>query len=252
MRVYFLDIILISSSNTHLLGHCHWIHLVGKFPLKWEIWQISFYCTWCHDFLNILSFWWWLFFFHRDLHSNQFISTVLSISLSPSGYFNLFSVSSNSLYGSVPNVSIPVNYNDAQFDYFDNCDDLCCLTMTDCQMECEMLSAAILPSSHEEALPPLGTLPRGIEKLEWMELNMILLGLLKRIIQFVTYLSESPHILRSYMCPNVSTAECPIRSGNSSKLYKKCPHFDVQHCLLSACKHALNFPLLLEQRWGRS
>jgi hypothetical protein len=126
------------------------------------------------------------------MHANRLTGTVPALPQSTSIQF--INLASNFLVGGVPTV-LPHVTADFRFNYFDDCSDLCCLLNEECVPQCLNISANItLPAS----------LPLGVDKSVWTELNVTLLGESKRIIQIETHFSSPPHILKSYACPNLT------------------------------------------------
>jgi len=131
--------------------------------------------------------------FYRDVHSNCLTGTLSSdIAFENISYVSL---SSNFLVGNISDPLPPPSngLTDYRFNYFESCNDLCCLTGSTCTSQC-------VNSSTSQSKSPL---PLGIERSEWTELNVTLLGQKKRIIQIETHFSSAPYLLKSYACPNV-------------------------------------------------
>ena len=124
------------------------------------------------------------------MHENHIIGTIPSVYLTPKlRYLNL---ASNFLSGEIPFFPSDVSC-DFRFNYFSNCvGDLCCLMNTNCS-ECV-----------DESKGGNGFVPFGVEESVWTEMNVVLLGEKKRIIQIETHFSSSPHLLKSYACANTS------------------------------------------------
>jgi hypothetical protein len=99
---------------------------------------------------------------------------------------------SNFFVGPLPFVPSNPTTFDFRFNYFENCDDVCCLSGTECESTC--------PPTHAN-----DALPLGILKSEWTELNISILGTPKRIIQIATSFASRPFILKSYSCPNATS-----------------------------------------------
>lgn len=151
--------------------------------------------------------------FFSDVHSNNLIGTPPSISVTPTlESFTIFSLSSNYFSGNIPNVTSQIDLIDYRFNYFDNCDNLCCLTSTDCSNQSSACSSASNSQSD--------SFPIGVEKAEWTELNVTLFGEKKRIIQIETHLTQFPHIFRSFTCPTIS-------SEDSCSKMENFPHVDT-------------------------
>jgi hypothetical protein len=138
------------------------------------------------------------------LHDNFLTGTTpFQVPFPSSGYLNL---ASNFLVGNVPTVSNGMKY-DFRFNFFDNCDDLCCLTNTDCP-KCDGFMENVT------------TIPFGVEKSVWTELiGVSVLGVKKRIIQIETHFQSPPFLLNSYACPSTfalefcnTTREISVRS----------------------------------------
>lgn len=104
-------------------------------------------------------------------------------------------LASNFLFGNVPEVPSNIT-SDFRFNYFSDCHESCCLLNVNCTSQCSVSSERVS-----------GPLPLGVEKSEWTEMDVVLLGVRKRIIQIETHFSSSPHFMRSYACPNTSVFE---------------------------------------------
>jgi hypothetical protein len=98
-------------------------------------------------------------------------------------------LASNFFWGPRP-VLQPTVTADFRFNYFDNCDQLCCYVNSDCTEQCAPIE------------PIRDDLPLGIEESVWTELNVSVLGEKKRIIQIETRFQSTPHYLKSYACPS--------------------------------------------------
>jgi hypothetical protein len=109
-------------------------------------------------------------------------------------------LATNFLVGSVPQVPYYLAA-DFRFNYFNNCNDSCCLLNTNCTPQCSPLTKGLTSDISSISLP------EGIEKSVWTELNVTLLGEKKRIIQIETHFTSPPHLMRSYACPSTSSSE---------------------------------------------
>jgi len=134
--------------------------------------------------------------FFRDLHSNFLTGVVPEL---PYGFVNL---ASNFFFFLIPQVP-QQTVADFRFNYFNDCDALCCFLNLNCNDQC---SAETNETTH--------SLPFGVEKSVWTELNVTLLGEKKRVIQIETHFSSSPHFVKSYACPNTSS----LNPCNSSRV----------------------------------
>ncbi len=136
-----------------------------------------------------IDFWLTVRFF-RDLHQNYLTGVVPPFISAQS-----VNLASNFFVGNIPKV-FPYTTSDFRFNYFDNCNESCCLFNEKCTQSC-----LFLPENSNDPLP------LGVEYSVWTELNVTLLGVEKRIIQIETRFDSSPHLLRSYACPYVSTLD---------------------------------------------
>lgn len=114
-----------------------------------------------------------------------------------SKFLEFVNLATNFLVGSVPQVPDYLTA-DFRFNYFDNCNESCCLLNVNCTPQCVSLS-----KGQERRISSI-SLPEGIEKSVWTELNVTLLGEEKRIIQIETHFASAPHLMTSYACPNTS------------------------------------------------
>jgi len=105
-------------------------------------------------------------------------------------------LASNFFVGNVPQVNSSFVTSDFRFNFFNNCHKSCCLLNLNCTPQCLTVSES-----------QSGPLPLGVESSVWTELNVTLLGERKRIIQIETHFTSSPHLVRSFACPNTSTLE---------------------------------------------
>ena len=136
-------------------------------------------------------------FSFRDIHSNCLIGTPPPFSLLSD--LVTLNLATNFFSGPPPLIPPSIAAFDFRFNYFEGCDDLCCLT-GDCSSNDQ--------NSNESVN---FTLPLGVTESVWTELNVTLLGDTKRIIQIETHFENAPHFFTSFACPNITELEaCDI------------------------------------------
>ncbi len=151
---------------------------------------------------------------HQNLLTGSFPSFQFSRKF---GYLNL---ASNFLNGNVPNISSSVIY-DFRFNFFDNCDELCCLTNAACtDNQCAAFNEM-----------QFGSFPNGIKESVWTEMvGVSVMGVPKRIIQIETYFDSVPYLLSSFACPNISNGSLAL--CNSSREIFSAQNYTTENAIV--------------------